>query len=76
MSPRSTPTTPVLFAENSALHAGRFKHQFDQLVEHTQWAMREGEARRAELWKKPGLDLSNWFFPLAKASAAAIKKYK
>lgn len=54
----------------------RFHHQFDQLVEHTQWALREGETRRAELWKKPGLDLSNWGFPLAKDSAAAMKKYR
>lgn len=54
----------------------RLKRQFDQLVEHTQWALREGEARRAELWKKPGLDLSNWGFPLAKDSAAAVKKYQ
>ncbi|MCX6906946.1 MAG: dienelactone hydrolase family protein [Verrucomicrobia bacterium] len=54
----------------------RLKRQFDQLVEHTQWALREGEARRAELWKKPNLDLSNWGFPLAKDSAAAVKKYQ
>jgi dienelactone hydrolase len=54
----------------------RFQRQFDQLVEHTQWALREGEARRAELWKKPGLDLSNWGFPLAKDPAAAVKKYQ
>lgn len=57
-------------------HESRLHRQFDQLVEHTQWALREGEARRAELWKKPGLDLSNWGFPLAKDSAAAVKKYK
>jgi dienelactone hydrolase len=54
----------------------RLKRQFDQLVEHTQRVLREGEARRAELWKKPNLDLSNWGFPLAKDSAAAVKKYK
>jgi hypothetical protein len=53
-----------------------FAAQFDQLVEHTQRMLREGVARRAELWKKPGLDLSNWGFPLAKDSAAAVKKYR
>ena len=30
----------------------RFKRQFDQLVEHTQQCMREGEFRRAEYWSK------------------------
>jgi len=61
---------------NSTVEAERFHRQFDQLVEHTQHVLREGEARRAELWKKPGLDLSNWGFPLAKDSAAAVKKYQ
>ncbi|MFZ2642206.1 MAG: hypothetical protein WA117_14505, partial [Verrucomicrobiia bacterium] len=60
----------------AALPESSFHAQLDQLVEHTQRALREGEARRAELWKKPGLDLSNWGFPLAKDSAAAVKKYR
>ncbi|MBI5683780.1 MAG: hypothetical protein HZC54_01740 [Verrucomicrobia bacterium] len=59
-----------------ALPEWNFQTQFNQLVEHTQRALREGEARRAELWKKPNLDLSNWGFPLAKDSAAAVKKYQ
>ncbi|OHE80455.1 MAG: hypothetical protein A2107_00105, partial [Verrucomicrobia bacterium GWF2_62_7] len=59
-----------------ALPESGFHRQFGQLVEHTQWALREGEARRAELWRKPNLDLSNWGFPLAKDSAGAVKKYQ
>ena len=38
--------------------------------------LREGETRRAELWKKPNLDLSHAGFPLAKDSTAAVKKYQ
>jgi dienelactone hydrolase len=64
------------FTGNSTVDAGRFHRQFDQLVEHTQRVMREGETRRTELWKKPGLDLSHAGFPLAKDSAAAVKKYQ
>lgn len=72
----SSATGSALTESRVTGHESRFHRQFDQLVEHTQWALREGEARRAELWKKPGLDLSNWGFPLAKDSAAAVKKYK
>lgn len=39
----------------------RFKRQFDQLVEHTQHLMREGESRRAEFWSKADArDQSTW----------------
>jgi dienelactone hydrolase len=70
----ATPTFPAPM--QVSLPEWNFAARFDQLVEHTQRMLREGEARRAELWKKPGLDLSNWGFPLAKDSAAAVKKYR
>ncbi len=39
----------------------RFKRQFDQLVEHTQRMMREGEFRRNELWAKAdGSSVEKW----------------
>jgi dienelactone hydrolase len=72
----SSPAVSVPAESRITSHESRFQRQFDQLVEHTQWALRDGEARRAELWKKPGLDLSNWGFPLAKDLAAAVKKYR
>jgi dienelactone hydrolase len=72
----SSPAVSVPAESRITSHESRFQRQFDQLVEHTQWALRDGEARRAELWKKPGLDLSNWGFPLAKDSTAAVKKYR
>ncbi|MFA6563862.1 MAG: dienelactone hydrolase family protein [Verrucomicrobiia bacterium] len=72
----SASATSAPHAIRDTQYEPRFKRQFDQLVEHTQWALREGEARRAELWRKPNLDLSNWGFPLAKDSVAAVKKYK
>lgn len=53
--------------EEAALRAhlegleARFGRQFDQLVEHTQYLMREGEFRRAEFWSKAeGKDSSAW----------------
>ncbi len=76
MSPSVSGLAPTLHASRSTPDELRFHRQFDQLVEHTQRVLREGETRRAELWKKPNLDLSNWGFPLAKDSAAAVKKYQ
>ncbi|MBI5395610.1 MAG: hypothetical protein HZA91_09975 [Verrucomicrobia bacterium] len=74
-SAKLAPTEPPP-PQGPSFRESDFQHQFDQLVEHTQRVLREGEARRAELWKKPNLDLSNWGFPLAKDSAAAVKKYQ
>ena len=70
------PSTPGALPGPSGEPNARLKRQFDQFVEHTQRVLREGETRRAELWKKPNLDLSNWGFLLAKDSAAAVKKYQ
>ena len=70
------PVIGAQFTGSLATDTGRFHRQFDQLVEHTQRMLREGETRRAELWKKPGLDLSHRGFPLAKEPAAAVKKYQ
>ncbi|MCX6900846.1 MAG: dienelactone hydrolase family protein [Verrucomicrobia bacterium] len=67
---------PGHFTGNSTVDAERFHRQFDQLVEHTQRVLREGEARRAELWTKPNLNLSHAGFPPAKDSAAVVKKYQ
>jgi dienelactone hydrolase len=63
------------FDESPDSLARRFHRQFDQLVEHTQGLLRAGEARRAELWKTPALDLSQRGFPLAKG-ANAVQKYR
>jgi hypothetical protein len=54
----SDPESPV-FVRKGASPGTRFKRQFDQLVDHTQDALREAEFRRAEYWSEAGeLDLA------------------
>ena len=54
-APRPTPNRPGCDT------AARFKRQFDQLVDHTQAALREAEFRRAEYWSEADdTSLESW----------------
>lgn len=47
---QNTPTEPPHFVREGTHPNTRFKRQFDQLVDHTQDALREAEFCRAEYW--------------------------
>lgn len=49
LAPLANPPKPVGRPPDGE---ARLKRQFDQLLEHTQYLMREGEFRRNELWSK------------------------
>ncbi len=57
---QNTPTASPTFVREGTDPNTRFKRQFDQLVNHTQDALREAEFRRAEYWadaKDPDLTI-------------------
>jgi cephalosporin-C deacetylase-like acetyl esterase len=56
----NTPTEPPNYLREGTDPNTRFKRQFDQLVNHTQYALREAGFRRAEYWaeaKDPDLTI-------------------